>query len=112
MIFHNEHSTRFLTITMTLLMPHEDRWPQIYSLIMSDPVISLNKGNPNEVLRGQIQNQKPLLYVFDLDSYKSIDLNIIVLFFYAPVPAFPLWSFLHSALTKNYASFEVSSPCF
>jgi hypothetical protein len=72
----------------------------------------LEQGNPNEVLRGQIQNQKPLLYVFDLDSYKSIDLNIIVLFFYAPVPAFPLWSFLHSALTKNYASFEVSSPCF
>jgi hypothetical protein len=29
MIFHNEHNTRLLTITMTLLMLHEDRWPLI-----------------------------------------------------------------------------------
>jgi hypothetical protein len=34
----------------------------------------------------QVQNQEPLLYAFDLDSHKSIDLTINVLSFYAPYP--------------------------
>ena len=50
MIFHNEHNTRLLTITMTLLMLHEGRWPLIYFLIMSNPSNFLEQGNPNEVL--------------------------------------------------------------
>ena len=107
MIFHNEHNTRLLTITMTLLMPHEDRWPLIYSLIMSNPVISLNKVIQMRCYEA-IQNEKPLLYVFDLDS---IYLTINVLFLTPPCLPSPLWSFLHSALTKNYASFAVPSPC-
>ena len=35
--------TRLLTIIMTLLMLHEDRWPLIYFLIMSNLVISFDK---------------------------------------------------------------------
>jgi hypothetical protein len=45
-----------LTITTILLVPYEDRRPLIYSLIMSNPVISLDDVIPNEVLRG---NPKP-----------------------------------------------------
>ena len=89
MIFHNEHNTRLLTITMTLLMPHEDRWPLIYSLIMSNPVISLNKVIQTKCYEA-IQNQKPLLYVFDLDSHESIYLTINVLFLTPPCLPSPL----------------------
>ena len=56
MTFRNKHNTRLLTITRHLLMRHEDRWPLIYSLIMSNPVTPLNDVIPNEVLRG---NSKP-----------------------------------------------------
>ena len=75
MIFHNEYNTRLLTITVTLLMSCEDRWPLIYSLIMSNPVISLNKVIQTKCYEA-IQNQKPLLYEFDHDSHESIYLTI------------------------------------
>jgi hypothetical protein len=85
MLFRNEHNTRLLTNTKIFA----DAWPLIYSLIMSNPVISLNDVIPNEVLRG---SSKP----------KALAVRVRPRFILVlSVRLFPLWRFLPFCLDQD-----------